>query len=87
MSTGCFFVTPFNYSAGYPTGYPAKQIGRISGGRISGQFSIRCHPTYNLRIGVLFAWKILLNAMNLAFFLMQFNSHKKGYQIFILSGF
>ena len=25
MSTGCFFVTPFNYSAGYPAGY------RISG--------------------------------------------------------
>ena len=38
MSTGCFFFIPFNYLAGYP----AKQIGRISG-----QFSIRCKPTHH----------------------------------------
>ena len=40
MSTGYFFVTPFNYSAGY----------RISGGRISGQFSIRCNPKQNSNV-------------------------------------
>ena len=52
MSRCCFFVIPFNYSPGYSTGYPAKQIARISG-----QFSIRCNPstqytlTHELRRG------------------------------------
>ena len=26
MSTVCFFVTPFNYSARYPAGYPANSV-------------------------------------------------------------
>ena len=41
-----YFQADILYQAGYPVS--GKIVGRISGGHLSGQFSIRCNPNKNL---------------------------------------